>query len=80
MSRMYGTVIRVPSTVPVDVCSCEYRNRYTAGYEPYFDGRKRPSYGSKYETMFRQLFIYKHVVAARNTCLINDEVAVTQGK
>jgi len=42
---------------------------------PYFDGRLRPSYGSKYETIFYKLFVYKPVVAARNVCLINDEVA-----
>jgi hypothetical protein len=24
-SHMYGTVIRVPSAVPVDVCGCDYR-------------------------------------------------------
>jgi hypothetical protein len=31
MSRMYGTVIRVPYTGPVGVWSCDYRNRHTAG-------------------------------------------------
>ena len=42
MSRMYGTVIRVPSTVPVDIWSCTYRNRYTAGSQPYFAILLRP--------------------------------------
>src|ERR1700689_42739 len=28
MSRMYGTVIRVPYTVPADIWSCDYRSRY----------------------------------------------------
>jgi hypothetical protein len=50
---------------------------------PYFDGRKRPSYGSQYETILRKLFMCKHVVAVGNACLINDNevlVAVIQGK
>ena len=36
MNRMYGTVIRVPYTGPVDIWSCDYRNRHTAGSQPYF--------------------------------------------
>ena len=35
-SHIYGTVIRVPYTVPADVWCCDYRNRYTAGGQPYF--------------------------------------------
>jgi hypothetical protein len=35
ISRMYGTVIRVPSAVPVDNSSYNYRIRYTAGSQPY---------------------------------------------
>src|ERR1700683_2244509 len=42
MSRMYGTVIRVPYTVPADIWSCDYRNRYTAGSQPYFAVLLRP--------------------------------------
>jgi hypothetical protein len=34
MSRMYGTVIRVPSTVPVDIWGCDCRNRHMAGSQP----------------------------------------------
>jgi hypothetical protein len=36
MSRMYSTVIWLPYTVPADIWSCDYHNRYTAGSQPYF--------------------------------------------
>src|ERR1700683_1572319 len=42
MSRMYGTVIRVPSTVPVDIWSSDYRTGIRLVVNrilPYFDGR-----------------------------------------
>lgn len=35
MTRMYGTVIRVPSAVPVDSLIGDNRIRYTAGGQPY---------------------------------------------
>jgi hypothetical protein len=41
-SRMYGTVIRVPSTVPADIWSHNCRSRYTAGCQPYFAVFWRP--------------------------------------
>jgi hypothetical protein len=36
MSHMYGTVIRVLYTVPVDIWSCDYRSWHMAGFQPYF--------------------------------------------
>jgi hypothetical protein len=36
MSYMYGTVIWVPSTTPVDVWSCDYRCWYMASCQLYF--------------------------------------------
>ena len=35
MSRMHGTVIRVPPAEPVDCWSCDYCNRYAPGSQPY---------------------------------------------
>jgi len=44
--RLYEPYIRhrhtVPSAVPVDVWSYDYRNRYTAGCQPYFAVLRRP--------------------------------------
>ena len=82
-SRMYGTVIRVPSTVPVDVWSCDYRNRYTAGCQPYVNGRHM---GPILELLMLNLLCTR-VVIVGTAYLINDAkdpkvfpVAVTQGK
>ena len=49
MGRIYGTVIQVPSTVPVHIWSCATVTRIwlvANRIVPYFDGRKRQSYGS----------------------------------
>ena len=41
-SRIYGTVIRVPSTVPADDWRCDYRSRLMVGRQPYFAVLWRP--------------------------------------